>query len=229
LPESQRESAPNGYYNLGMAHGVAGVIAFLAKVHALDERHVRDLMKLKRKVRRLLEDAVAWLLAQRSSTTADYIFPNWVGPSVTPGRSRLAWCYGDLGIAIALFAAGNSLNNASWKRQASRLAKHAAGRTFEQSGVKDCGLCHGAAGVAHLFNHMFQKSGDVRMKSAARTWFERAFEMRRPGKGVAGFAAFRLDHWSNEVGILEGSAGIALAFLAATTPVEPQWDRMLLL
>jgi hypothetical protein len=31
-----------------------------------------------------------------------------------------------------------------------------------------------------------------------------------------------------EAGLLTGTAGIALALLAATTAVEPAWDRMLL-
>ena len=30
-------------------------------------------------------------------------------------------------------------------------------------------------------------------------------------------------------GILTGAAGVALAFLAAITSIEPEWDRMLLL
>jgi len=34
--------------------------------------------------------------------------------------------------------------------------------------------------------------------------------------------------WIAAPGILE-AAGIALALLAATTPIEPEWDRMFLL
>jgi hypothetical protein len=34
--------------------------------------------------------------------------------------------------------------------------------------------------------------------------------------------------WRPESGFLTGSAGIGLALLAATTPVEPEWDRVLL-
>ena len=121
------------------------------------------------------------------------------------------------------------MNDAKWKREALRLARGVAERSFAQSGVKDCGLCHGAAGVGHLFNRMFQASGESRLKDAARGWFRRTLEMRHPERGIAGFAAFRPGHWSNEVGILEGAAGIALALLAAVTPAEPRWDRMLLL
>jgi lantibiotic biosynthesis protein len=229
LPPWQRELCPNGYYNLGVAHGVPGVIAFLAQAYALDERKVRDVKKVRTKVRPLLEGAVAWLMAQESSSNGDSFFPNWIGPGIAPTSSRVAWCYGELGIAAALLIAGNCLSNANWKREAVRLARRAAARPFDQSGVTDCGLCHGTAGVSHLFNRMFQASHEPRFKNAAREWLERTLDMRHPEVGVAGYAAFRADHWRNEIGILEGAAGIALALLAAVTPIEPSWDRILLM
>jgi hypothetical protein len=34
--------------------------------------------------------------------------------------------------------------------------------------------------------------------------------------------------WHPDPGFLTGAAGIALALLAATTAVEPEWDRILL-
>jgi class I lanthipeptide synthase len=34
--------------------------------------------------------------------------------------------------------------------------------------------------------------------------------------------------WRGTPGLLTGAAGVGLALLAAATPVEPSWDRMLL-
>jgi lantibiotic modifying enzyme len=229
LPASLRRMCFLGHYNLGVAHGVPGVIAFLAQVCALDERKVPGVTKVRAKARPLLDGAVAWLLAQKISAGADCVFPEWTFRGLSPRSSRVAWCYGDLGIAAALLAAASCVNDSNWEREAVRLARRVAERSFDQSGVKDCALCHGAAGAAHLFNRMFQASGESWLKGAALGWFQRTLEMRRPEGGIAGFAAFRLDHWSNEVGILEGAAGIALALLAAVTPNEPAWDRMLLI
>ena len=58
--------------------------------------------------------------------------------------------------------------------------------------------------------------------------------MRQPGRGVGGFSALaaREDgtrYWQDDPGILTGAAGVAMALLAATTTIEPAWDRMLLL
>jgi lantibiotic biosynthesis protein len=34
--------------------------------------------------------------------------------------------------------------------------------------------------------------------------------------------------WTGDPGFLTGAAGIGLALLAAVSPVEPEWDRLLL-
>jgi lantibiotic modifying enzyme len=228
LPEWQRQACPNGYYNLGVAHGVPGVIAFLAQVCARQATG-NAAERLEKKARELLEGAVVWLLAQQNSAeTLVSAFSSWTGPGVDRDPSRVGWCYGDLGIATVLMAAARSVGNAKWEAEAMRLAQHVAERPEEDSGVVDCGLCHGAAGIGHLFNRMYQATGHPKLRQAACHWFERALEMRRPGNGIAGFAARSQDGWHDEVGILEGAAGIALALLAAAGDVEPEWDRMLL-
>jgi hypothetical protein len=99
--------------------------------------------------------------------------------------------------------------------------------------VFDAGLSVGAAGLGHLFNRLFQVCGEPRLADRSRFWFERALEMRRPGHGIAGYAAWRPDEndverWWDHPGIISGAAGIALALLSAATPLEPSWDRMML-
>jgi hypothetical protein len=120
----------------------------------------------------------------------------------------------------------------AWEQGALEIARRAAERAPKTAGVVDAGLCHGAAGLGHLFNRMFQATGETQFNEAATFWFERALEMRRPAEGIGGFSARdRVDgetRWVDDPGILTGAAGIALALLAATTPIEPAWDRMLL-
>jgi hypothetical protein len=57
--------------------------------------------------------------------------------------------------------------------------------------------------------------------------------MRHPGRCVGGFESWFPDEagsgtWIADPGFLTGSVGIALALLAATTPIEPAWDNVLL-
>jgi hypothetical protein len=227
LPPIQLEKSPRGYYNLGLAHGVPGVIAFLGAVCAAGVR--------RGKARKLLAGAVSWLLAQKFTDRPGASFPPWITLGVVPTESaRSAWCYGDPGVAAALFWASRSVGETAWEKEAVGIAQAAAQRPFPETRVLDATLCHGAAGLAHLFNRISQATDDEVLRGAARSWFERALSFRLPGRGIGGFSlrSVRRDgtrRWLNDWGILTGASGIALALLAAATPVEPGWDRMLLL
>ena len=225
LPPDQRERFPQGYSNLGMAHGVAGVVALLATIAAVG--------LLDSDARPLLDGAVSWLLAQERPADSVSRFPSFVAEGIETGPSRLAWCYGDLGISVALLGAARGAGNAAWEQEALRIALDAAGRNPDYTMVNDPGLCHGAAGVGHLFHRLYRVTGEERLAGAARFWLGRALEMRRPGEGIAGFLAWNPEpggggNWEAESGFLTGAAGVGLALLAALAPLDPAWDRLLL-
>jgi lantibiotic biosynthesis protein len=220
--DTELEMFPEGNYNLGVAHGVPGVISLLAQSAAAGGGG-RD----------LLDGAVAWLLAQQLPPGGDSAFPYNVSPTAQPRPSRLAWCYGDLGIAASLLAAARTLGEEGWERDAVEIARNAALRPPEGGGVVDAGLCHGAAGVGHLFNRIHQATGEPACRDAALYWFDRALGMREPGEGLGGYRMWIVGgqeelSWQSDPGFLTGSAGVGLALLAAATPVVPEWDRVLL-
>jgi hypothetical protein len=208
-------------WNLGLAHGVPGVIAFLGQACAAGVSQQR--------ARSVLDGAVSWLMSQDSADGFGY----WIGPDHKRETARLAWCYGDPGVAAALLVAARSVGEPAWETAALEIARRATGRPFEQAGIKDAGLCHGAAGLGHLFNRMFQATGEACLADAARFWFERTIRMQRQGRGVGGYEAWGPGvndetTWVADPGLLTGAAGTALALLAATTDVEPAWDKALL-
>jgi hypothetical protein len=229
LPDHQRLDFPNGYYNLGLSHGIPGVIALLS--HALRAGVAIDV------ARPLLDGAVRWLLAQDhvpSPTPGEGWdgdgFPAYIHRNSQPKAARLAWCYGDVGIAAALLGTARRIGEPAWEEAALRIARRAAQRPYEQSGVRDGCLCHGAAGLAHLYNRFYQATGDLLFALQARHWIEQTLSLRQPDQGIAGYCLWRADvGWIDSSGFLEGAAGIALALLAACTPVEPAWDRLLLI
>jgi class I lanthipeptide synthase len=225
LPPWQRAEAPNGYYNLGLAHGVPGAIALLGAACAADVATAS--------ARPLLDGAVAWLLEQRLPEGSPSHFGYWAGPGMKAEPSRLAWCYGDLGLAAALLYAARCVGESGWEHEALVIAHSAAARSPQESRVIDAGLCHGAAGAGHIFNRLYQASGDETYADAARFWYTHTLALHQPGRGIAGFLSLepagegQMD-WRAEPGLLTGAAGIGLALLAAITPIEPAWDRMLL-
>ncbi len=220
VPRHQR--APEGYDNLGLAHGVPGVVALLAAMIGADVEVRRASL--------MLEGAVRWVLAE--DTPAG--FPTWVGPGLAPQGSRVAWCYGDPGVAAALSLAGRAAGEPAWERAALRVARRSAATPWAESGIVDAGLCHGAAGAAHVLARIARTHGDEPLASAARALFARALAMRVPGEGVAGFPARIFPEgtpggrWQADPGLLCGAVGVGLALLAATSTIAPAWDRILL-
>jgi hypothetical protein len=225
------DDAPDGEprFNLGLSHGVPGAVGVLAQALARGVSPERT--------QRLLEGAVAWLLAQATPAPAPVAFPYFVTPSFRPAAdTRSAWCYGDPGVAAALLAAGHAARRPDWRRAALEVALRAARRPMADAGVVDAGLCHGAAGLALSFARLFQTTGDERLRDVGVRWFHRTLALRRPGRGIAGFQSWlpvedggQGQEWTDDPSFLTGASGIGLALLAGATCVEPAWDSVLLL
>lgn len=227
LPDWQRALYPSGYFNLGLAHGVPGLLLFLARAQAHGVAPHRT--------RPLLEGGLRWLEAQKREEDGGPMFAPLVTGDGAPRASqppRVAWCYGDLGLSGALLQTARSVGDAAWEARALEAARRAALRPFEHSGVVDAGLCHGAAGNAHLFHRLYRSTGEAVFREAAHAWLARVLQLRRPGEGVGGFPAWvddgRRRGWVADPGLLTGAAGVGLALLAATGRGEPAWDRVLL-
>jgi hypothetical protein len=227
LPETTRRRYPEGHGNLGLAHGVPAAIVFLARCGALgiEEAVARE----------LVASSARWLLSKRltggSSRFGFHVLP---GDEVEPTAARANWCYGDPGVGAALWQAGRSAGLPALCDEGLELMSATAGRDPGDCGIDDAGLCHGAAGLAHMLNRLHQESGDSALGQAARLWFARTLALRRPGQGVAGFLALSPAPSGGlqptaEPGFLIGAAGVALALVAATSAIEPRWDRALLL
>jgi hypothetical protein len=225
LDPEARKQYPAGRADLGVAHGVAGVIALLGGVCGAGVEQAT--------ARPLLEGAVRWLLAQSVPTEAGPTFPIWVAPGVQPWPARCAWCYGDPGIAAALLMAARGVGDAGWEEAAVALACRAAERPRSQTGVVDACFCHGAAGLAHIYNRMYQATGDPKLGRAARYWLECTLDFYRLARDNGGSWVegskdpTRQEPWTG-IDLVDGAAGVALVLLAAATSVEPTWDRMFL-
>ena len=199
LFDSADDDDAAGYHDLGIAHGVAGAVAFLAEAIAAPG------------ARALLAGAVAWLRARERATTPSL--------PMTEGRRVLehtgivdGWCHGDVSTALAFVRAGQAADEPAWIAAGQALALRAARRTdAELAGFSiEGGLCHGAIGRAHIFHRLGLALGDDELLAAARHAYLQT-------ERVAGD------------GLQFGNAGVALGLLASYTAIEPAWDRVFLL
>ncbi len=189
VPPAERERNPTGWYNCGVAHGVPGVIAVLARLgHPL------------------CEGAIRWQLAQRTPDPSASRFPTLAQPDHS-STARTAWCYGDPGVLAVL-----------WNAEADRpsveaLMREALARPVSRTGIVDTGVCHGTVGLAHIANRMFHATGDDRFAELARRWYLTTLAITQP---------------LPTPDFLDGRIGLGLALAAAIAPIDPDWDRLLL-
>jgi hypothetical protein len=111
------------------------------------------------------------------------------------------------------------------------MFREAARHPVEGSGAVDARLCHGSAALLNIFNRFFQATGEAVFADAAHTWLERTLALKTPGQGIGGYAAWSRGGHADVGGQARpdgGHGGVALALLVAS-PVEPTWDRVLLM
>lgn len=221
LPEHQRAVAPQGYVNLGLAHGLPGVIASVARMIERGIEPARGRGVLDSALRRLLDGSPARPHGR---------FAAWQ-PTTHPPSPRLAWCYGDLGVAAALLRAGLAIDHAEAYDEGLALALDCATRSLADAAITDTGICHGAAGIAHIFNRMAQATANAALHEAAVRWIDQTLAMRNE-LPLAGFPANapldNLPRYEADGSLLTGATGVALVLHAASSAVEPGWDRILL-
>ena len=226
LPAWQRERAPNGYYNLGVAHGTPGICWLLAALYGAGIEANR--------AETLLRGNLRWLSSQQADPTRPEL-PSWIAPGVEPAPSgRMAWCYGPLGASAVALQAATAIGDQQSADWARTLALACAGVPPAEARIQDAGLCHGAAGNLQIFRRLHENTGEPQFREAALAWFDATLAYRRPGEGVGGYRMWGevedgRQGWLDDSSFLAGSGGVGLALLGAVTDVESKWDRLLLL
>lgn len=226
--EKSRTLYHSPIYNLGLAHGVPSILSVLSMLYEKGVAVKRTLP--------LVQKGVQWLLANKNTPSEDCIslYPTYVNDSneaLETKQSRLGWCYGDLGIAIALLNIGNRLQNDTYKQEAFTIFEHSAkNRNKANGGIGDASLCHGSMGVSHIFRRAYMAAGDNVFLEGAENWLEQTLQMARWNDGLAGFKYRTHNGYENNYNLLEGITGIGLALIAALdTETKPAWDRCLLI
>jgi lantibiotic modifying enzyme len=209
---------------LGLAHGSASVLVFYSKMAILNIEPDENKEICSKIIHNILSHKRNYELA---------IFPSEVFENNLHQNTRLAWCQGDLGIAAAIFNAGVTFNNKEWLDEAYDILHHIyTKRTdLEQNGIYDANICHGAAGVAHIFNKVYQYSKIPEFKKATDLWVEHTLYFAKYEDGVAGFKTMDNERGLiNSTGLLTGISGIGLVLLSYLYPETVNtWDRCLLL
>ncbi len=210
--------------NLGLAHGLPAVLKFCiqcVRQHICTEESSA-----------LAAHIIDYLSAHTNKDTGHSYFGYVVSSEEVAGSpSRLAWCYGDPGVAYVLYQAGLMFNDRKLVAFALGVLEHSTKRrTLEEAGIFDAGFCHGTAGVAHIYHKIWRYTSLPVFKEACEHWMRKTLDLGIRHDGIAGYKSFDPTNglYSNSYGMLEGAAGIGLVLLSYFTG-DCDWDYCLLL
>ncbi len=195
--------------NISMSHGLSGIANVLAQIYA---RHILPKTEEK-KVKEMIEALTRTILAQRIKFTKyRSAFPSYYKSSDEHSRfSRLAWCYGDLGIlaTLAIIAETNGNSSLSARIEPLVLAETTR-RRIEQTLVHDACVCHGAAGIYAYFRQASSRFSDcVALHDAERYWKD--YILALPVDRLCYDPISK--SYNKQYNILNGYAGIAMSLL----------------
>lgn len=211
-------------YNIALSHGISSIILFLCRV-------VKSGI-ISEKIEEMLEGSVNYILSQHLDFSKwGCHFPSQSLENNSPlSRSRLAWCYGDLGVAISLWQAGKLLKNPSWKEKAMGVLRDSTRRlSLSENYVQDAGICHGSAGIAMIYRRLYHDTQEDDFAKASEYWLSQTLNLSRYDDGLAGYKTKYGDEWIQDYTILTGISGIGLVLLSFLGDDKQEWDELFLL
>lgn len=218
--------------NIGLAHGIPSIISFLAKVYKLNIQPV--------KVKSMLEASIQWLLHKERVDSHTSLYPSFIYiPEDPKANSRLAWCYGDLSVAISLLHAFDALGERRYYEEATKLSIFSTQRGIEKARVKfdktsgliDTMFCHGTSGVSYLFQQVNRQINQSSVQDTAKNWMYQTLTNKHLGQGnLNDFYTYDnpSKKWEKQTGILQGITGVGLVLLSWISKEPLYWDRIFL-
>jgi lantibiotic biosynthesis protein len=214
---------PDGNLNCGLAHGAPAMLAVLAMAY-------RENVVVSRQ-RAAMERLAYWLAAQRRTERWGDSWPAAVGVNASDpvARAPVGWCYGNPGVARALWLTGKALDDPAFCEMAVNALRSSYRRPASRHGAVPPTFCHGTAGLLQITMRFAQETGLPDFGDAANSLLERLL-MRFSDEAPFGYR----DHdpelgLVDRAGLLDGAAGVALVLLAAVSNQDPDWDRVFLL
>jgi hypothetical protein len=221
-------------YNLGMPHGISGVVSFLSEMVSLG-------IEID-KCNYLIKESLSWLLAEKKNFGGISYYPSLLVDDEPAKITRLSWAYGDLCSATAFLKGFHCLGEkrfldesyeclmATTKRNVSNAIIH----VNPEDNQINAGLLKGAGGVilmSKLLNDYFKN--DI-VEDKINYWIDRLLETQLRGKEIGYFKSFFINQneetrWDVDTGFLEGLSGVGLLFLYLSDNDLKGWQKVMLL
>lgn len=211
-------------YNLSLSHGMSSIIVILSKIYKLGIQQ--------EKCKKMLKCCINYVSAQSMPKNQfNSMFCSLVTDDNKYYDSRLAWCYGDLCIAIALWHAYDALEEKDYLELLKHILHNTSKRiNYDETKIIDASFCHGSSGLAYIFKKMYKFTNVIDCEYASKYWLDITLKMSNHKSFSAGYAFLNGDReYISDYGLLNGISGVGLSLLSFIVDDFQEWDKCLLL
>jgi lantibiotic modifying enzyme len=209
--------------NFSLSHGMASLLYFLQKSLLRTDLKKKETYQLISGVQNY------YFQNQNESSFYNARFPSWIGePENTEKNSRMAWCYGDVGIGMTFLNYGiNHRDTKLTDYGIETLMRASHRRDPEKESIMDAGICHGSSGISMVYEKAYQLTKKKEFLETADYWLDMALTQSTHVTGICGYKAyFGVERgYINEAGLLEGISGIGLSFLTKLDGNLCNWKK----
>lgn len=220
-----RNKQDKGNFNLGLSHGVTGILAYLAiaslkgVVVEGQQEAMQFIVDWIYSVSFLKDGVINW------STSVS--FQEQIEGKIVPRHSRDAWCYGAPGVCRTLYLTGKALENEELKIFASGAFRGVFKRAREEWNIPGPTLCHGIAGLLLIAHLMSQEEGCDDLQTRVEELNKMLLSYYDPEVpfGFQDIEPCKQGGTANvsKVGLLEGVSGVLLTLLTINSTTTPKW------
>ncbi|KJD47516.1 lanthionine synthetase C family protein [Paenibacillus terrae] len=231
--ENEKLQYPQGNFNLGLSHGIAGPLCFLS----LSALHGADSLLLVNDIHKLAKFIHHWRVQDKEGIIwpGRVSFEEWLDDQPLPDSAqnhRDSWCYGVPGIARSIWLAGQAVQNEEWIETGLSAYLDIEKRLYRNGGLTSATLCHGVGGLLQLVQRMYSDTGHEQLGAMRNRLLEDVLNMF-DSESLFGFydhslLAGRMEE-VDEAGFLNGSAGVALVLASLIGGENPEWDAAFLI
>lgn len=211
-------------FNIALSHGMSSIIIFLSRIIREIPNITNDFRNV---ILELINGSIMYLMENRVSreNLSCYFVSTSRECEPIPARSRLAWCYGDLGVLYAIYEGSTLIDENNLQRFAIEALEWTAinRRNLRQNYVNDACICHGSSGIYLFFRYIANKIKSESLSSTSKYWKQVTLNLVKRISDSYTFLTYdpsSVNCYVEKSGLLEGAAGIAMSLLDIETPLH---------
>ena len=220
--EEEAKLYPDGNFNLGMAHGIAGILLVLSKSmlkgitvpgQAIAIEYIVDFL-IKNSIvknQKIIWPAMLTLENYLTNTKTDVV------------ENRDAWCYGTPGVAVALLYAGKALEREDIIDFSSQSIRSIYSK---EEGLFSATICHGYSGLLNTLLTFKKELGTSDFDEYIKVVKEEILRFYDE-KNHFGFTSIEFGKSVTDIGLLGGSSGVLLTLLRERYGNRSSWIEAL--